>query len=85
MLQVQRSMSRSQGHQPWCHIKGNHYGLIECACQINMKPISLSIQKLWQRLKLTTNRQTDTQDKGNMPPIYRCVGLKIMLPKGEAR
>ena len=59
----------------------------------NMKSLSLTIQKLKPRLKLTTdrqtdrqtnkqtdkqtNKQTDRQDKNNMPPINRSGGIKI--------
>ena len=35
------------------------------------------VQKLYRRLKLTTDRQTDGQDKNNMPPIIRSRGIKI--------
>ena len=31
----------------------------------NMKSLSLTVQKLKQRLKLTTDRQTDRQNKNN--------------------
>ena len=48
----------------------------------NMKYVSLSIQKLQQRLKLTTdkhtNKQTDRQDKNNMPPIIQSRDIKHM-------
>ena len=57
----------------------------------NMKCLSLTVQKLKRRLKLTTNRQTDGQTdrqtnkqtdrtKNNMPPIIRSGGIKIMDP-----
>ena len=45
-----------------------------------MKSLSLTVQKLQRRLKLTTdrqtNKQTDRQDKNNMPPIIRSGGIK---------
>ena len=54
----------------------------------NMKYLSLPVQKLYGRLKLTTDRQidrqtdkqTDRQDKINMPPIIRSGGIKIIVP-----
>ena len=50
----------------------------------NMKTLSLTVQKLKRRLKLTTDRQTNKQtdrqtnreDKNNMPPIIRSGGIK---------
>ena len=40
----------------------------------NMKSPSLTLQKLWRRLKFTTDKQTDKptnkQDKNNMPQSF---------------
>ena len=48
-------------------------GVISGICIPNMKCLSLNVQKLKQRLELTTDRQTNRQDKNNMPPIIRSV------------
>ena len=46
----------------------------------NTKSLSLTVQKLKQMLKLTTDNQTDKQtnrqDKNNMQPIIRSGGIK---------
>ena len=39
--------------------------------------VSITIQKLKQRLKLTTDKQTDRQDKNNMPLIIRFGGILV--------
>ena len=46
----------------------------------NMKALTLTNQKMWPMLKfLQTKTQTNGQAKNYMPPIYQCVGLKILL------
>ena len=43
----QRSKSRSQGHWPWCHLKGHHYFCFFSSgvCMPNMKSLPLTVQK----------------------------------------
>ena len=60
----------------------------------NMKSLSLTVQNLQRRLKLTrdrqpnrqtdrqTNKQTNRQDKNNMPPIIRSGGIKKRIFHG---
>ena len=56
---------------------------IERVCMPNMKCLSLTVQKLKRMLKLTTDKQTDRQDKTNMTPIYMylCGGIKNLKCK----
>ena len=65
--------------------------IISGVCMPNMKSLSLAVQKLYRRLKLTTDRQTNKQtnrqtnkqtgrqDKNNMPPIIRSGSIKITI------
>ena len=45
----QRSWPRSQGHRPWFCLKGFYQLSLH---MLNMKSLSLTVQKLWPRLKL---------------------------------
>ena len=42
----------------------------------NMKSLSLTVQKFIAKVKVD-NRQTNRQDKNNMPPIIRSGGIKM--------
>ena len=48
-----------------------------------MNPVSFTVQKLQQMLKLTTDKQTDKQtnrqDKNNIPLIIRSGGIKNII------
>ena len=52
---------------------------ISGVCMPNMKfLVSLTVQNLQRRLKVMTGRQTNRQDKNNMPPTIRSRGIKIL-------
>ena len=66
--------SRSQGHWPWCHLKGHHKWSMHAKYEVSISYGS----KVITNVKVY-NRQTDWQDKKNMPPIIRSGGIKMHI------
>ena len=72
---AQRSKSTSQGHLPQCYSKGHHKLSMHAkyeAC------ISLYGSKVTANVKVY-NRQTNRQDKNNIPLIIRSGGIKNII------
>ena len=68
----QRSPSRLQGHWPCLSVIWK--GFISWVCMLNMKSLSLTVQKL--SLKYFFHRQTDRQDNNTK---FHSGGIKIIL------
>ena len=68
----------SQGNWPWCQLKGHHclsmHAKYEVSTSYNSKVIANV--KVDNR---QTNKQTDRQDKNNMPPSFDLGALKSLV------
>ena len=64
LFKAQMSKSRSQGHWPWCHLKGHH----ELSMHAKYKVSISNGSKVIANVKVN-----NTQDKNNMPRPFHLV------------
>ena len=64
---AKRLKSRSQGHLPW-YI--NWKGIIRWVCMPNMKYLSLTIHKLWPRVKFYCHRHRQDKNEIFQPQFW---------------